>query len=66
MAQMQQSRSRQEVLVLQRVLEEAHAARTKELRDAGRVRWNGVVLWGPPGAEGCEREECEWDGSFSL
>jgi len=66
MAQMQQSRSRQEVLVLQRVLEEAHAARTKELRDAGRVRWHGVVLWGPPGAEGCEREECEWDVPFSL
>jgi hypothetical protein len=66
MAQMQQSRSRQEVLVLQRVLEEAHAARTKELRDAGRVRWHGVVLWGPPGAEGCEQEECEWDVPFSL
>jgi hypothetical protein len=52
--------------VLQRVLEEAHAARTKELRDAGRVRWHGVVLWGPPGAEGCEQEECEWDVPFSL
>lgn len=46
MAQMRQARSRQEVLMLQRVLEEAHAARGKELRKAGRVKWNGVVLWG--------------------
>ncbi|KAE9370774.1 hypothetical protein N431DRAFT_492807 [Stipitochalara longipes BDJ] len=58
MAQMRQARSRQEVLMLERVLEESHMARAKELRDAGRVRWSGVVLWGPSGAAGSLAEEC--------
>ena len=65
MAQMRQARSRHEVLILQRVLEEAHSARAKELRDAGKVRWNGAVLWGPPGSEGCEGEEYELDFPIS-
>ena len=50
MAQMRQARSRQEILALERVMKEAHLARANELRSAGKVRWNGVVLWGPPGA----------------
>jgi hypothetical protein len=65
MAQLRQTRSKEEVLILQRVLEESHAARGKELRDAGRVRWAGVVLWGPPGVQGEARAECESDCPFS-
>lgn len=59
MAQMRQAETREEVSALQGALEEAHAARGKELRAAGKVRWNGMVLWRPPGAEGEAREECE-------
>jgi hypothetical protein len=58
-AQMRQAKTREEVSALQSALEESHVARGKELRAAGRVRWNGMVLWGPPGAEGQAREECE-------
>ncbi len=59
MAQLRRAQTKEEVLILQRVIEEAHAARAKELRDVGRVRWTGVVLWGPLGADGHVREECE-------
>jgi hypothetical protein len=59
MAQLRRAQTKEEVLILQRVIQEAHAARAKELRDAGRVRWTGVMLWGPPGAGGHVREECE-------
>ena len=59
MAQLRRAQTKEEVLILQRVIEEAHTARAKELRDAGRVRWTGIVLWGPSGADGHVREECE-------
>jgi hypothetical protein len=59
MAQMRKARFRQEILMLERVMEESHAARAKELREAKRVKWNGVVLWGPPGAAGPSAEESE-------
>jgi hypothetical protein len=59
MAQMRRAQTKEEVLILQQVIEEAHASRAKELRNAGRVRWTGVVLWGPPGADGHVREDCE-------
>jgi hypothetical protein len=59
MAQLRRAETREEVLALQGVLEEAYAARGKELRAAGRVRWNGMVLWGPPGADVGAREDCE-------
>jgi Cytochrome c552 len=65
MAQMRQARSIQEVLALQRALEESQSARAKELRDAGRVMWKGVVFWGPPGANGCKQEECQLDLTYS-
>jgi len=57
MTAMRRAGSREEVLELQRALEEAHAHRGKELRAAGRVRWDGVVVWGPPGREVVLREE---------
>jgi len=64
MAQLRRAETREEALALQRVLEEAHAARGKELRAAGQVRWNGMVLWGPPGVGGEPREECESEFPF--
>jgi len=51
--------SKQEVAELQVAIEESHAERGKELRAASRVRWGGIVIWGPPGFEGEQREECE-------
>lgn len=57
MSQLRKAGTREEALELQRELEQAHATRGKELRDAGKVRWRGVVLWGPPGSNGEEREE---------
>ncbi len=64
MAQLRQAETREEVSVLQRALEDAYRARGNELRAAGNVRWNGMVLWGPAGAEGEVREECELKSLF--
>lgn len=64
MAQMRKARSKHEVLMLQRVIDEAHAERGKELRAVGRVKWSGTVVWGPPGAEGESRQECEFDSEY--
>lgn len=55
--QMRKARTRQEYLMLERMIGEAHAARGKELKKAGRVRWNGEVLWGPS-REGDASQEC--------
>jgi len=64
MVQIRRARTREKVLALQRAIDEAHAARGKEIRFVGRVRWNGRVLWGPPGAEGEAAEDCELESPF--
>lgn len=59
MSSIQRAETREHVLELQRAIEEAHSQRGKELRAASRVRWNGVVVWGPNGDEG-ELKDCEF------
>lgn len=49
------STSREEVAELQRAVEEVHASRSRELKAASRIRWNGIVDWG----NGEGRHECE-------
>jgi hypothetical protein len=59
MAAMRRAGTQEEVFQLQRAIEEASAGRRKEMSEAGKVSWNGFVVWGPKGFEGEEREECE-------
>ena len=56
MSQLRKAVTREEAMELQRELEQAHVMRGKELRGASKVRWRGVVLWGPPGAGGEGKE----------
>ena len=59
MAAMRRAGTQEEVFQLQRAIEEASAGRRREMSEAGKVSWNGIVVWGPGGFEGEEREECE-------
>ena len=56
MDKLRRSTSKVEVAELQRALAEEQDCRSKELRAADRIRWNGVVDWGI-GSE--LRLECE-------
>jgi hypothetical protein len=56
MAKLRVSTSREEVAELQKALEEEQVGRSRELRVASRIRWNGIVDWGI-GSE--QRHECE-------
>ncbi len=58
MARLRKTTTKGEALELRRALDEAQAARSKELLSVGR--WRGVVVWGPPGFEGDVRQECEF------
>lgn len=59
MAAMRRAGTQEEVFQLQRAIEEASAGRRREMSEAGKVSWNGIVVWGSEGFEGEEREECE-------
>jgi hypothetical protein len=59
MAAMRRAGTQEEVFQLQRAIEEASAGRRKEMSEVGKVGWNGIVVWGPEGFEGEEREERE-------
>ncbi|KAJ5040541.1 uncharacterized protein L3040_006194 [Drepanopeziza brunnea f. sp. 'multigermtubi'] len=39
---------------LKRAVEQAHSLRGRELRSVGRLKWSGIVVWGPKGYEGEE------------
>lgn len=65
MAKMNRAQTREEVWECKRAIEEAHAQRGRELRDVGKVRWDGVVKWGREGEEGEEAVVCESSSSSS-
>jgi hypothetical protein len=52
MAKMKRATTKEAYLWVERQLEETHVQRAKELRVARQVRWDGVVVWGPPGLNG--------------
>ena len=56
-AAMRGARGKEEVKQLQRVMEEAHVERGKDIRAANSVKWSGVVVWGPSPYSGTSIKE---------
>lgn len=55
MRQLREALSRDQAQEIQRRIEEENAERGRELRKAGKLRWEGFVDWGVMGSE-TERE----------
>lgn len=58
-SELHRAKSPQEAVGLRRAIDEAHLEYGKELRDSGKLKWSGVVIWGPEGFVGEDRKECE-------